>query len=77
MLKRNMACLQKNMQPRGGFGEKSYRGKGRQIMQRAGDQNSRGEALNNQGGQRLKRNSNIMNIDRGRERDKMCYIYGK
>ena len=65
------------MQPRGGFGGKSYRGKGKQIMQRAEDQNSRGEALNNQGGQRLKRDSNIINIDRERERDRMCYIYRK
>jgi len=32
MLGRNAACPQKNVQPRGGFGEESYRGRGGQIM---------------------------------------------
>jgi len=37
MLGRNTACPGGNVQPRGGYGRGSYRGRGRQIMWRAGN----------------------------------------
>jgi len=42
-LQGNIVCLQENMQPRGGFGGGSYKGRGGQIVWRAGDQNFRRE----------------------------------
>ena len=50
MLERNAAHPQKNIQPRGGFGEGLYRSRGKQIIQRIDGQNYRGEVQNNQKG---------------------------
>ena len=47
MLERNAAHPQGNAQPRGGPGRGSYRGRGDQIVQRAGDQNFREGTQNN------------------------------
>ena len=77
MLKRNVVHLQRNIQPRGGFEEESYRRKEKQIMQRAESQNFREGAQNNQRRQELERDSNTMDVDRGREGDRTCYIYRK
>ena len=77
MLGRNVACPQGNMQPRGGFGGGSYRGRGGQIVWRVGDQNFGGGVQSNWRGQGLERDPNIIDIDRGREGNRMCYVYGK
>jgi len=65
------------VQPRGGFSGGSYRERGGQIVWRAGGQNFRGGAQNNQRGQELERDSNAMDVDRGRGGDRTCYVYGK
>jgi len=77
MLGRNVACPQGNMQPRGGFGGGSYGGRGGQIVWRVGDQNFGGGVQSNWRGQGLERDPNIIDIDRGREGNRMCYVYGK
>ena len=77
MLKRNVAHLQGNVQPRGGFGGGSYEGREDQIVWRVGDQNFRRETQNNQGRQGLERDPNTIDVDRGRGGDRMCYVYRK
>jgi len=54
------------MQPREGFRGGSYRNKEKQIVWRVGGQNFRGKAQNNQREQGLERDSNVIDIDRGR-----------
>ena len=63
---RNVAYLQKDAQPRGGFGGGLYGGRGGQIMWRVGSQNFRERMQNNQGEQRLGRDPNAMDVDRGK-----------
>jgi len=46
-------------------------------QERAGGQNFREEAQNSQGGQGLGRDPNVMDVDRGREGDRTCYVCGK
>jgi len=79
MLERNAACLGENMQPRGGYGGGSYRGRGGQIMWRARN-NSRGyQGLSmpsqNQTGPR--RDPNTMDVDKGKGGDRTYYVCGK
>jgi len=84
MLGRNVAHPGGNAQPRGSFEGGSYRGKGGQITWQAGAPHTgenRGGGRNvfsrggNQAGPR--RDPNIMDVDRGRGGDRMCYHYGK
>ena len=77
ILERNTVCLQGNIQPRRGIGEGSYKRKGGQIIQRARGQNFRGGVQNNWRRQELGRDSNVMNVDKKRGRDRTCYMYGK
>jgi len=78
VLGRNMVYPGGNVQPRGGG---LYGGRGRQITWRTGggyrgggggNMSNRGEA---QTGPR--RDPNVMDMDRGREGDRMCYVCGK
>jgi len=78
VLGRNMVYPGGNAQPRG---RGLYGGRGGQIMWRTGggyrgggggNMSNRGEA---QTGPR--RDSNVMDVDRGREGDRMCYVCGK
>jgi len=78
VLGRNMVYPGGNAQPRGGG---LYGGRGGQIMWRTGggyrgggggNMSNRGEA---QTGPR--RDSNVMDVDRGREGDRICYVCGK
>jgi len=77
MLGRNAAHPGGNAQPRGGG---SYGGRGGQITWRMGG-GYRGEGGNifNRGGTQMgpRRDPNAMDIDRGREGDRTCYICGK
>ena len=76
MLGRNAMCLQKNAQPRRGFGEESYRRRERQIMQRPRGQYR--EGYQNRGGQPgLARDPNAMEVNRKRGGNRTYFIYGK
>jgi len=84
MLGRNIARPGGNAQPRGGFGEGSYGGRGGQITWWAGvlqtEENRRGGGnIFNKGGYQIgpQKNPNAMDIDRGRGGDRMCYHCGK
>jgi len=83
ILKRNAVCPGGNAQPRGSFGGGSYRGKGGQITWQAGvphtggnrrEGNTFGRGGNQMGPQR---DPNAMDVNRGREGDRMCYHCGK
>jgi len=78
MLGRNVVRLEGNVQPRGGFGGGSYRERGGQITWRAGAQyigagnRGGGNSFNREGNQLgLQRDPNAMDIDRGREGDRI------
>jgi len=75
VLGRNAACPGRNAQPRGG---ESYRGRGGQITWRTGG-GYRGGSMLSRGGTQMgpRRDPNAMDIDRGREGDKTCYMCGK
>jgi len=78
MLGRNVVHLGRNEQSRGGG---SYRGRGEQIIWRMGG-GYRGEGggnTSNRGGAQMgpRRDPNAMDVDRGREGDRTCYVYGK
>jgi len=76
MLGRNAVCLGGNTQPRGGFGGGSYGGRGGQIAWRAeGPSTEGGYREGNQLG--LRRDPNVMDIDRGKGGDRTCYHCGK
>ena len=76
MLERNAVCLQENAQPRGGFGEGSYRERGGQIMQRPEGQYK--EGYQNRGEQlEPTKNPNAMEVNKGREEDRTCFVYEK
>ena len=78
MLERNTACPGENVQPRGGG---SYGGRGGQITWRMeGRYRGRGgggeENTSNRGGTQIgpRRDPNTIEIDRGREGDRTCYV---
>jgi len=77
-LGRNAVCPGGNAQPRGGG---SYGGRGGQIIWRTGGgyRGRGGEStLDRRGGQMgPRRDPNAINIDRGREGDRICYVCGK
>jgi len=77
ILGRNMVHPQGNTQSRGSFGGGSYRGRGRQIVWRARGQNFRRGAQGNQGEQGLRRDPNVMDVDREKGEDRTCYVCGK
>ena len=78
MLGRNATCPGENMQPRGGG---LYRGRGEQITWRTKGGYRGGEGgntLNRRGTQMgLRRDPNVMDIDRRRRGDRTCYVCGK
>ena len=76
MLGRNAVCPQRNVQPKGVFGEGSYGGRGEQIIQRPGNQH-RGEYQNR--GRQLgsARDPNVMEVNKQREEDRTYFIYRK
>jgi len=78
VLGRNAVCPGGNAQPREG---RSYGGRGGQIMWRIGGGYRGGEGGNtsNRGGAQMgpRRDSNIMDVDRGRGGDRTCYVCGK
>jgi len=78
ILERNVACLGRNVQPRGGG---SYEGRGGQITWRTkgGYRRGGGENTLNRGGTQMgpRRDPNAMNIDRGKGGDRTCYMCGK
>ena len=64
-----------NAQPRGGYGEGSYGGRGGQITWRTG---GRGNIFSRGGAQMgPRRDPNAMEVDRGTGGDRTCYVYGK
>lgn len=58
-----------------GYREGSYRGKGGQITWRAGNNSGRyqGPSMPSQNQIDLRRDLNAMDVDRGREGDRICY----
>jgi len=84
MLERNTACPGGNVQPREGFEEGSYGGKGGQITWQAGVPHTGGNRggggnIFNRGGNQTgpQRDPNAMDIDRGRGGNRTCYHCGK
>jgi len=67
-----------NVQPRGG---ESYGGRGGQIIWRTGGgyRGGGGGNMFNRGGAQMgpRRDPNAMDIDRGKEEDRTCYVYRK
>ena len=84
MLGRNAVRPGGNTQPRGGFGEGSYGGKGGQItwqagvLQTGGNRREGGNTFN-RGEYQMGpwRDPNAMDVNRGRGGDRTCYYYGK
>ena len=76
MLERNVVHLQGNAQSREGFRGGSYGEKGEQITQRPGDQ-YRGGYQNKRGQLELARDSNAIEVKKGRKEDRTCFIYKK
>jgi len=78
VLGRNAVCLGGNAQPRGG---ESYRGRGGQITWRTGGgyRGGGGRNTTNRGGAQMgpRRDPNTMDVDKGREGDRTCYVCGK
>jgi len=78
VLERNVVHPGGNAQPRGGG---SYGGRGRQITWRTGGGYRGGGRRNilNRGGSQIgpRRDPNAMDIDRGKEGDRTCYVCGK
>ena len=73
MLERNAVRPRRNVQQRGEYGEGLYGGRGGQIIWRAGENiPNRGE---NQMG--LRRDPNIIDMDKGKEGNRTYYVYGK
>ena len=69
-----MVYPQRNMQPSGGFGKELYKGRGRQIVWRAGSQNFREGVQNNWREQRLGRDPNAIDVDREKGGQDMLYV---
>jgi len=81
ILERNAACPGGNVQPRRGYGGESYGGRGGQITWRMeGRYRGRGGGgegnTSNRGGTQIgpRRDPNTIEIDRGREGDRTCYV---
>jgi len=78
ILERNVVCPGGNVQPRGGG---LYRGKGGQITWRTegGYRGKGGGNMLNREGTQIgpRKDPNAMDIDRGREGDRTCYMCGK
>jgi len=82
MLERNIVCPEGNAQPREGYREGSYGRRGEQITWRVGGPSigrgyrKGGENISNRRGNQLgpRRDSNTIDIDRGREKDRTCYV---
>jgi len=78
VLGRNMVRSGENTQPRGG---ESYGGRGGQITWKieGGYRGGGGGNTTNRGGAQTgpRRDPNAMDVDRGRGRDRTCYMYGK
>jgi len=78
VLGRNTACPEENAQPREGG---SYGGRGGQIMWRTGGGYRGGGGVNMSNRGRAqgspRRDPNAMDIDKGREEDRTCYVCGK
>jgi len=78
VLGRNAVRLGGNAQPRGGG---SYRGRGGQITWRTGGgyRGGGGGNTTNRGGAQMgpRRDPNAMDMDKGREGDRTCYMCGK
>ena len=78
VLGKNAVYPGENAQPRGGG---SYRGRGGQITWRTGGgyRGGSGGNMTNRGGAQTgpRRNPNAMDVDRGREGDRTCYMCGK
>jgi len=78
VLGRNVVCPRGNAQPRGGG---LYGGRGEQITWRMGGEyrgRGGGSTLDRGGGQTgPRKDPNAMDIDRGRGRDRTCYVCGK
>jgi len=84
LLGRNAAHPGGNTQPRGGGYEGGlYRGRGGQITWRAGNVSGGyrggGSSMPTQGEGQMgpRRDPNTMDVDRGREGDRTCYVCGK
>jgi len=79
MLGRNAAYPGGNAQPRGGFGGGSYGGRGGQITWRARNNSGRywGPSMPSQNQTGPRRDPNAMDVDKGREGDRTCYICRK
>jgi len=77
VLGRNVVYPGGNAQPRGGG---SYGGRGGQITWRMGEGykgRGKGSTLDRGGQMDPRRDPNAMDIDKGRERDRTCYVCGK
>ena len=82
MLGRNIVCPGGNVQPREGYREGSYGRRGEQITWRVGGPSTGegyrkgGENISNREENQLgpRRNSNAMDVDRGRGEDRTCYV---
>jgi len=82
ILGKNAVCPGGNTQPRRGYGGGSYGGRGGQIMWRQGETSGgyrEGGNTVNRGENQLgpQRDPNAIDVNRGREEDRTCYIYGK
>jgi len=81
ILGKNAAYPGGNAQPRGGYGGGSYRRRGRQITWRTGGgyRGRGGENMSNREKTQVssRRDPNAIEIDRGREGDRTCYVCGK
>ena len=68
--------LGRNAQPRGGYGGGLYRGRGGQIMWRAGNNSGayRGPSGPSQNQMGPRRDPNAMDVDKGRRGDRTCYV---
>ena len=73
MLERNAVCPRRNVQQRGEYGEGLYGGRGGQIIWRAGE-NIPNKGENQMG---LRRDPNIIDMDKGKEGNRTYYVYGK
>jgi len=79
ILGRNVVCLGGNAQPRGGYSGGSYGGRGGQIIWRAKSNSGgyQGPNMPNQSQMGPRRDPNAIDVDKGREGDRTCYVCRK
>ena len=86
VLGRNVAYPGGNVQLREGYGGGSYGGRGGQITWRAGGPSTEKGYRGGEGGNTFnrgetqigpRRDPNVMDIDKGRRGDRICYVYEK